>query len=308
MIVGMLVAGVGLLLAGLLAIGYGIQYKEFSVGSTLILSGVVAACTGAIMFGFCITARELRNLAHRLGAGIPAMTPRDSPASTTSATMRPAGEGEFPFTRDHSAAEGRIATEAPPPAPGTTPPWYQEAAARDRPRSSEMTSVSPPVPEPSDAASPLSSRRRNLLFTSTSRKERERTSEPLSPDLLSPELRPNPPAAPQPAATSEPGEPPPASFEDAWPKSERQRPSDMSGRRPWRPPSTASEPPSAPPSSDRRPPQPQEQPPVTVLKSGVVDGMAYSLYSDGSIEAQMPEGMMRFASIDELRAHLDQRS
>jgi hypothetical protein len=40
---------------------------------------------------------------------------------------------------------------------------------------------------------------------------------------------------------------------------------------------------------------------------GVVDGMAYSLYSDGSIEAQMPEGMMRFASIDELRAHLDHR-
>ena len=40
---------------------------------------------------------------------------------------------------------------------------------------------------------------------------------------------------------------------------------------------------------------------------GVVDGMAYSLYSDGSIEAQMPEGMLRFASLDELRIHLDQR-
>ena len=52
----------------------------------------------------------------------------------------------------------------------------------------------------------------------------------------------------------------------------------------------------------------EDRPPVTVLKSGVVDGMAYSLYSDGSIEAQMPEGMMRFASIDELRSHLDQRS
>ena len=46
---------------------------------------------------------------------------------------------------------------------------------------------------------------------------------------------------------------------------------------------------------------------MTVLKSGVVDGMAYSLYSDGSIEAEMPEGLMRFASIDELRVHLDQR-
>ena len=59
--------------------------------------------------------------------------------------------------------------------------------------------------------------------------------------------------------------------------------------------------PTAPPART------EEQPAVTVLKSGVVDGMAYSLYSDGSIEAQMPEGMMRFASIDELRAHLDQR-
>ena len=47
---------------------------------------------------------------------------------------------------------------------------------------------------------------------------------------------------------------------------------------------------------------------VSVVKSGVVDAMAYSLYSDGSIEAQMPEGMVRFESIDELRAHLDQRN
>jgi hypothetical protein len=46
---------------------------------------------------------------------------------------------------------------------------------------------------------------------------------------------------------------------------------------------------------------------VKVLKSGVVDGMVYSLYSDGSIEAQMPEGMQRFASIDELRAYIDRR-
>ena len=44
---------------------------------------------------------------------------------------------------------------------------------------------------------------------------------------------------------------------------------------------------------------------ATVVKSGTVDGMAYSLYSDGSIEAQMPEGMMRFASIEQLRTHID---
>jgi hypothetical protein len=46
--------------------------------------------------------------------------------------------------------------------------------------------------------------------------------------------------------------------------------------------------------------------PITVLKSGVVDGMAYTLYSDGSIEAQLPQGVLRFGSIAELRAHIEQ--
>lgn len=50
-----------------------------------------------------------------------------------------------------------------------------------------------------------------------------------------------------------------------------------------------------------------EAPRATVLKSGVVDGMAYTLYSDGSIEAQLSEGTVRFASIEALRTHLDQR-
>jgi hypothetical protein len=79
-------------------------------------------------------------------------------------------------------------------------------------------------------------------------------------------------------------------------------------RRPLpRSPSTFAEAAPEPPAAPEPAPE-VEQAPVTVLKSGIVDGMAYSLYSDGSIEAQMPEGMMRFASIDELRAHLDQRS
>ena len=75
-----------------------------------------------------------------------------------------------------------------------------------------------------------------------------------------------------------------------------------------RTPSTFAEPSAAPAPERPAPAERSEEPaPVTVLKSGVVDGMAYSLYSDGSIEAQMPEGMMRFASIDELRSHLEQR-
>jgi len=45
---------------------------------------------------------------------------------------------------------------------------------------------------------------------------------------------------------------------------------------------------------------------VSVLKSGVVDGMAYTLYSDGSIEAELPQGLLRFGSITELRNHIEQ--
>ena len=32
---------------------------------------------------------------------------------------------------------------------------------------------------------------------------------------------------------------------------------------------------------------------LSVLKSGVVEGMAYALYTDGSIEAQLPQGLLR---------------
>ncbi len=47
---------------------------------------------------------------------------------------------------------------------------------------------------------------------------------------------------------------------------------------------------------------------ATVLKSGVVDGMAYTLYTDGSIEAELAQGVVRFGSIEELRNHLEKSS
>ena len=40
----------------------------------------------------------------------------------------------------------------------------------------------------------------------------------------------------------------------------------------------------------------------------VVDGMGYTLYVDGSIEAELPQGTLRFASINELRSHLEKNA
>jgi hypothetical protein len=53
---------------------------------------------------------------------------------------------------------------------------------------------------------------------------------------------------------------------------------------------------------------PEAAPPPTILKSGVVDGMAYTLYTDGSIEAKLPEGTVRFGSVAELRRHIESNS
>jgi hypothetical protein len=54
------------------------------------------------------------------------------------------------------------------------------------------------------------------------------------------------------------------------------------------------------------PPRPTERGPA-ILKSGVIDGMPYTLYADGSIEAELPQGTVKFASVDALRAHLEKQ-
>ena len=70
MVFVMLVAGIGLVLAGLLAIAYGIGV-QLSTGNTMIIAGVIGVCTGMIMLGFWTTVRELKNIARQLGNGLP---------------------------------------------------------------------------------------------------------------------------------------------------------------------------------------------------------------------------------------------
>jgi hypothetical protein len=284
----LLSAGIGFLLAGLLAIGFGVPVKEFSFGNTLMLMGAVSACTGVILFGLWIVARQLRDIAQRLGPDFPS----ESHAGAASGAPRSQApeNGGFLFSRDQPVSEDEDMQ------PTSSAPWHEEAASRDRGRND--------APEPVEAASAVKPRR-NLLFSTSSRKERERAQARTAGPSAA-ELRPPPAAAPPPSPESSE---PPATFDDAWPKSDRARAADaLPPRRGGRAPSTFAEA-SGAGGADRSPPavRNEDPSPVTVLKSGVVDGMAYSLYSDGSIEAQMPEGMMRFASIDELRAHLDQR-
>ncbi|RAI37281.1 hypothetical protein CH341_29735 [Rhodoplanes roseus] len=83
-------------------------------------------------------------------------------------------------------------------------------------------------------------------------------------------------------------------------------------RRPVPPPLAPSRPepprPEPPRAAAPQPEPPAEEAPaeVTVLKSGVIDGMGYTLYTDGSIDAAFEHGTLRFDSIDDLRRHLEQ--
>jgi len=284
-VVVLLLAGVGLLLAGLTAIGFGIQINEFSLGNTLIVAGTVATCGGMLLIGLGMAVRELKRIAQRLGPDATKAFHAENPSQPATA-----GDGLF-----HQTAQPDNSGRVEPAAPSSEQTWPGEAAPRDR----TPDDGQPPAVEPAPDPKP----KRNLLFSSSSRKERERAQARTDPSMSGPET-----AAPPPV--SESPEPPLASFDDAWPKPERSRSDIPPPRRAGRTPSTFAEPDPAAASAESYPPAVRQDEPVqvTVLKSGVVDGMAYSLYSDGSIEAQMPEGMMRFASIDELRSHLDQRS
>lgn len=144
-----------------------------------------------------------------------------------------------------------------------------------------VISPSEPVPEsPPIPAAPAERPRRNLLF------ESRRRDRPEQKALESKPLEPLP------------AEPPKPSFDDAWSggRSGKAQTDSESATEAVAAPEPSTPPATAAPAA------------VTVIKSGTVDGMAYSLYSDGSIEAQMPqEGLIRFASLDALRDYLENK-
>ena len=123
MMVVLLVAGIGLLLAGLVAIGFGIQINEFSLGNTLIVAGTVAACTGMLLLGLWTAVKELKTIARRLGPG-GANEPARKPAIRLAATR--------PLVKQRIRAQpgSDNAGNMEPARARLSPPWHGEAAPR----------------------------------------------------------------------------------------------------------------------------------------------------------------------------------
>ncbi|KAA5602874.1 hypothetical protein [Blastochloris sulfoviridis] len=149
--------------------------------------------------------------------------------------------------------------------------------------------------------------------------------EPAKPELA--RLEPKPEPKPEPKAEPERVDPFRAAWQKAWgqgltpdgtPEPESAPTPPAGGAAVPAPPAATRPPVPMQPASREpvpTPPVPRQPEAVTdtpedpassrILKAGVIGGMAYTLYADGSIEADLPEGLVRFASVQALRDHVE---
>jgi hypothetical protein len=327
----LLVLGILITAAGVAAIAFGVPTNESGLGQSLIIAGATGLVGGPILVGLSAALSQLAQIIEALKAR-PAAAARAAEAKQPVAEVR--RKVEMPTVPEPRALEPRVPA-APEPRVVAEPraPEPRIAAVELRVPAEPRPAEPPRAPEPAPTIDVSASAIERLRSTMP-RPDRVVTQVeevPLSPNGSGhppPEPLPEPRPSAAPGAAVEareprgepreprldflfrsrgPRPPQPDSFDSMWPKRGVARPapdqprSDEVARQPA---------PPAPPVEERRAPPPtaEEARSVAILKSGVVDGMAYTLYADGSIEAQLPHGTVRFGSIAELRAHIENNS
>ena len=299
----LIVVGAMVAAAGVGMIGYGIPINEFSFGNTLIAAGTTAVVGGIIVAAIGVAVGHLQRLAEMLAARPSEQPSRPpevfEPPSTARAAPAP---NRIPFPpRSKPPAFETPKTIAAPPPPAAPP-------AKER-----STPIAAPMLRNPDTPAAAVEQFDIQDYAAVSLSPEEPMAPPAPPELAVPaplppestivppaaERRAEPPAAiedeplrsmPQPPPTRVEQQSQSSYFDTMWPV--ESRPAKRA---------TIDE-----PNSEPKPALSSAAPgePAAILKSGVVDGMGYTLYVDGSIEAELPNGTLRFASINELREHL----
>jgi hypothetical protein len=299
LVFGILIAG-----AGVVAIAFGSTVSDSALGQSLIITGAISVVGGPMLMGVASLISQLSAIAESLRLRPVAQIPRLADA------RQPADSQRRPEP-----------LEAGPRLPD---PRLPDQRPQD-PRQAEPRAPEPRSADPTSAAAIEVSGSALERLRSTVRPDRvvaNGEDVPLSPNgsghHQGGERKPEPRSEPRPEPEVRSGGPetgkeprldflfrpktpprPPQQgeqFDAMWPK---RRPGDQS-----KPDEVARQ-----PSLGGEPPRAEREPrSVAILKSGVVDGMAYTLYADGSIEAQLPHGTVRFGSIAELRAHIENNS
>jgi hypothetical protein len=264
-------AGVGAIAAGAPSWALGL-----GLGSSLIQSGSIGLVGGFLMVGIGFVLRALSDLSRRIdmvSAG--ALPPARRSAPPPAPAARPAAKREpAPLSRREPplVLQRDDADEAAPFAEEPDEDTFEE-----RPRGRTWPPATDARPPVTDSRPPAETRPNDRL-------------RPLAEPRLG--ERPRPPA-PDPMLAGRGDQP---ANEARRPRFPLERPQAPDGNRPLE---RASEPRSARGNSDAS---------NTVVRSGIIHGMAYTLYADGSIEAELPQGTVKFASVDALRSHLEKQS
>ncbi len=302
------VVGAIAVMIGVAMVGYGIPINEFSFGNTLIVAGTTAAVGGLIVGALGVAVAQLQRLMDSLGGRAgeqpdvsldtfeppPERRPVSAPGRIPF-PPRPRPEPERPAERPAAAAAAAAVAPVLRNPEISVVEEYKETFLADEgplppPEEPARPTPFPPPPPPRPSVAGMAGKRAEP--------------EPDAPWRASPPSPPSSEPPPPPPPNLSPARPPRTSyFDNMWPANEPKVAKGPAGG------VTRPEPPELPPRESPAPEAPKpraeaEPRPVAILKSGVIDGMGYTLYVDGSIEAELPQGTLRFSSINELRDHL----
>ena len=328
--------GIVLAAAGVGAIGFGIPINEFTLGTTLVVAGTTGLAGGLILIGLAAVVAELGRITQALKSR-PVARPVVPPAESVEPIV-PATPSMIAAPASDIVGSVRPSHANIPPQTNVPPRLRHEAAARDE-RPLEADPFVPPPAEVDVSSSAIERLRSSIPRAERPRPEPSLVAEhddvPLSPNGSQHAQPPMPPSNPTQSpdanalAADRAGgaavDPLKASRLDflfrAKPVRPTTSPEKFDSFRPSerRAGSVGAE---AGPRVEEVQPQPdpavsvqelpesapRQEPATAILKSGVVAGMAYTLYADGSIAAELPSGMVRFGSIAELRAHIESNS
>jgi hypothetical protein len=289
----LLIFGVVVAAAGIALVDSGVSFEAHTFDPTVITPGIVAIVGGLLLIGIGVAIRQLGRIERALAMG------------PIAGTVQPGA-----IVADVAASEQPTANELPT-APTISFPADSAVESTETPAAPDLPGVAQaPMTAAGHEAERLRGKFPSLLRLENSPMVADVSLLPKPPVCADDEVaetanarveRQAPPSAPAPilpridTAARTSSRPERVSNLDAfWPKR----------RRPGQAVQAAAVESAMPAPTDE--PAPEAVRTLSILKSGVVDGMAYTLYSDGSIEAQLPQGTLRFGSITELRNHIEQ--
>lgn len=281
--------------AGLVLVASGVSIQDHGVDAAIVTQGVIAIIGGCILVGLAFVVRALLRVERALMLRPMARTA----ASGESVGSVAAGSGEaaripFPPNPRKAAVQNQpaaIAVEPRAVSAQQTPAETQSAPAL------AQLENAPVVEESNVSLLAAASARSDLGGDET----HSGVAGKLNGAAHAKAAPPRPAASGRPARRAQQGKI--SIFDSLWPKAQRSAPAVQPPPVPSAPPAQAADEAALAPVA-----QSAAEPPastVQIVKSGVVEGMAYTLYSDGSIEAQLPGGILHFRSITELRNHIE---